>query len=205
MQTRYPQPLKNFYPINFYMKYSSVALSLFSIFIILQYTSCIRGNKYPKETRMLDSLQMLVVKADSAVKTIDSAKIAGYGNHIMNDMQLLQMAHVDSMSSPSADIFRNFNQLRWTLTTIAGKRGPLLTELAKSEKQLIHLSHDLQNNLVPADSAQFFISIESKKATELVQVSNMSIQSMITQTPRYQLLAPMADSLIALVKDHKKI
>ena len=118
------------------MKYTSVVLSLVSIFIILQNTSCIRGNKYPKETKTLDSLQILVVKADSAVKTIDSAKIAGYGNHIMNDMQLLQMAHVDSMSGAAADVFRNFNELRWSLATIAGKRGPLLIELGKSEKTI---------------------------------------------------------------------
>ncbi len=163
------------------------------------------GNKYPKETKMLDSLQTLVIKADSAVKTIDSAKIAGYGNHIMNDLQLLQMAHVDSMSSASADIFRNFNELRWSLATIAGKRGPLLIELGKSEKQLIHLSHDLQHSLVPADSAQIFIANESKKASELMQVSNMSMQSIATQVPRYQILALKADSLISQVKEHKKI
>jgi len=204
MLTRYRQPLKNFYPTN-KMKYPVFALSLFSLFVILQGTSCVRGNKYPKETRMLDSLQILVVKADSAVITIDSAKLTGYGNHILNDMQLLQMGHVDSMSSASADIFRNFNQVRWALVTTAGKRGPLLTELNKSQKQLIHLSHDLQHNLVPADSAQFFISMESKKASELVQVTNISIQSIASELPRFLLLAPKADSLISLVQNHKKI
>jgi hypothetical protein len=86
------------------MKYPVFVLSCFSLLIILQNTSCIRGNKYPKETRMLDSLQILVVKADSAVTTIDSAKITGLSNHIMNDLQLIKMNHIDSMSSAAADV-----------------------------------------------------------------------------------------------------
>ncbi|HTB31223.1 MAG TPA: hypothetical protein VK808_04305 [Bacteroidia bacterium] len=187
------------------MKRTAFALSFLCIIILLQNTSCVNGNKYRKEAQMLDSLQILVIKADSDVIKIDSAKITGYGNHVMNDMQLLQMNHTDSMSSASAEIFRNFNQLRWSLLTTAGKRGPLLRELAKSQKQLSHLSHDLQHNMVPADSAQIFIANESKKAEELVQVSNMSVTEVTKLVPLYISLAPKADSLISLVQNHKKI
>jgi len=65
------------------MKYTAFTLFSFCLFVLLQNTSCMRGNKYPKETQMLDSMQTFVVKADSAVKTIDSAKITNYANNVM--------------------------------------------------------------------------------------------------------------------------
>jgi hypothetical protein len=186
------------------MKYIALALSIFSLFVISLNTSCVHGNKYPKETLMLDSLQILVIKADSDVVKIDSAKITGYGNHIMNTLQLLQMAHIDSMSPGAAAIFRDFNAIRWSLLTIAGKRGPLLIELGKSQKQLSHLSHDLKQNLVASDSVSYYVNVEAKRASELVQVSNMSFSEMKRELPLYTLTSPKVDSLLGLVKEHKK-
>ncbi len=187
------------------MKYASLSLFLLSLFVMLQSTSCKFGNKFPKETRTLDSLQILVIKADSAVKLIDSAKITGYATIVMNDNQLIQMAHLDSMSPSSADIFRQFNKVRWDLLTVAGKRGPLLIELRKSQKQLDHLSHDITNNLVAKDSVPIYVGFESKKASELVQVSNISVAEVNQEIPKFTMLAPKADSLMTLIKEHKKI
>ncbi len=184
------------------MKYPAFALLLF---IILQNISCTTGNKYVKETQTLDSLQILVGKADSTVKMIDSIKITGYANNVMKDMQLINMWHVDSMSSGAAAIFRSFSAVRWALLTDAGKRRPLLIELEKSQKQLGHLSHDLKHNLVTSDSVKFYVTFESQKATELMQVSVMSVNDISRQLPLYNAIAPQADSLISLLKDHKKI
>lgn len=186
------------------MKYTALALSLFSVFIISQNTSCMHANKYPKETQMLDSMQVFVMKADSAVKTIDSAKIAGYANQVEKDNQLIQMARVDSMSPGATSIFRDLNRIRWSFLTIAGRRGPLITELEKSQKQLKHLSHDLAHNLVNADSAKYYVAFEAKRASELVQVANMSAEEATRQTPIYTALCPKGDSLISLLKAHKK-
>jgi hypothetical protein len=186
------------------MKYTAFALSLFSFFIILQSTSCIHGNKYPKETQMLDSMQTFVVKADSAVKKIDSAKIANYAQNIMKDDQLIQLLHGDNMSEGAVSIFRDFNAVRWSLLTIAGKRGPLLMELEKSQKQLKRLNHDLQHDCVAADSVGYYVAFETKKASELMQVADMSVNEVNRQILRYTELNPKADSLIALLKDHKK-
>ena len=61
------------------MKYAAFTLFFFSLFVLLQNTSCKFGNKFPKETQMLDSTQILVIKSDSAVKLLDSSKIAGGG------------------------------------------------------------------------------------------------------------------------------
>lgn len=187
------------------MKYAATTLFFFSLFIMLQNTSCKFGNKYPKETRYLDSLQILVIKADSAVKAIDSAKITGYANAIMKDNQLIQLAHIDSMSPSSAAIFRDFNTVRWTLLTVAGKRGPLLLELRKSQKQLNHLSHDISNSIVTKDSVDIYVAFESKKASELVQASEISVAEVMQEIPKFTMLAPKADSLIGLINEHKKI
>jgi hypothetical protein len=186
------------------MKYSAFALSLFSLLVILQNTSC-TGNKYPKETQMLDSMKTFVVKADSAAKTIDSAKITDYAKHVMNDNQLIEMMHIDTMSHGATSIFRDFNSIRWSFLTIAGRKGPLLKELEKSKNQLGHLSHDIQHNLVISDSVGYYVAFETKKAAELIQVTNMSVGEINKELPQYIALTPKADSLISLLKEHKKI
>jgi hypothetical protein len=187
------------------MKKTSFLLALFSIIIVFQNISCDTGNKYPKETQSMDSLQILVIKADSAVKAIDSTKITTCTNHINKDMELIQMSHTDTMSAEATAIFRNFNGIRWALLTDEGKIKPLLTELEKSKKQLDHLSHDMKHGLVAEDSAKIFVSFETHKANELIQVSQMSIMDINRQLPLYVLLVPKADSLIYLLKNHKKI
>lgn len=187
------------------MKYTAFTFSLFSLFIILESTSCTHPNKYIKETQMIDSMQVFVVKADSAVKTIDSAKISNYANQVEKDDQLLRMNNIDSMSADATSILRKFNAVRWSLLTVAGKRGPLIRELEKSEKQLKHLSHDLQHNLITnADSVGYYVAYETKRASELVETSNLSIDEMNRQIPIYNALLPQADSLMNLLKEHKK-
>lgn len=186
------------------MKYTAFALSLFSLFVILQNTSCMHGNKYAKETQMLDSMQTFVIRADSAVKTIDSAKIANYANNIMKDNQLIKIANIDNMSPGATSILRDLNAVRWSLLSVTGKKGPLLIELEKSQKQMNHLSHDLQHNLVNADSVSLYVAFETKRASELVQVSVMSVNEVNKQIPIYNALNPKADSLMGLLKNHKK-
>lgn len=186
------------------MKYPAFALLFFSLFTVLHNTSCTSGNKFPKETQKLDSMQILVIKADSAVKAIDTAKLTDYINHIVKDLELIPMAHADSMSPEAAEIFRSFSGVRWQLQTVTGRRGTLLTELGKSQKQLDHLSHDMKHNLVASDSVLFYVAFETKKASELVQVSAMSAEMVKEQLPKYAMLQPKADSLISLLKEHKK-
>jgi hypothetical protein len=186
------------------MKYTVLALSFFSLFVILQNTSCMHANKYPKETQMLDSMQVFIAKEDSAVKTIDSAMITSYANNIVKENQLLNLSHTDSVSPGAASIFRDLNAVRWALMTVADRRGPLLRELEKSQKQLYHLSHDLQHNLVSADSVKYYVAFETKRASELMQVADMSLSNVDKQLPTYKTLKPKADSLISLLKNHKK-
>jgi len=186
------------------MKYTALTLSFFALFIILQNTSCTRGNKYLKEIQMLDSMQTFITKADSAVKAIDSAKITGYVHQVEKVDGMIQMEHADSMSPGASSIVRSFNAVRWSLASIAGKRGPLLRELEKSQAQMKHLSHDLHDNLVNKDSVSYYVAFETKKASELVEVSNFSVATMNQEIPVYNLLQPKADSLMSLLKDHKK-
>lgn len=186
------------------MKYTALALSFFSLLIILQNTSCTRGNKYVKETQMLDSIQIFIVKSDSAVKTIDSVKITGYANQVEKDNQLLGIAHVDSMSSAATAIFRSFNAVRWALLTDAGKSGPLAKELEKSQRQIKSLSHDMQHNLLNADSVSYYVAYETKRASELIETTDMTVTDVKKQVPLYTMLLPKTDSLMALLKDHKK-
>ena len=186
------------------MKYTAFALSFFCLFIIFQNTSCMRGNKYPKETQMLDSMQTFVIKADSAVKTIDSAQITNYANNIMKDNQLIKISNIDNMSPGATSILRDLNAVRWSLLSVAGKKGPLITELEKSQKQMKHLNYDLQHNMVNADSVSFYVAFETKRASELVQVSSISVNEVARQIPIYTALNPKADSLMALLKNHKK-
>jgi hypothetical protein len=186
------------------MKYTALTLSFFSLLVIFQNTSCTRGNKYLKETQMLDSMQTFVVKADSAVKTIDSAQITGYVHQVEKDDEMMQMEHIDSISPGATSIFRSFNIVRWSLLSVAGKRGPLITELKKSEQQMKQLSHDLKHNLLNADSVSYYVAYETKKASELIQVSDISVSEVKKQVPVYMALLPKTDSLMSLVKEHKK-
>jgi hypothetical protein len=186
------------------MKHTSFALVLFVLFIGFQTTSCTWGNKYVKETRMLDSMLVFVAKADSAVKTMDSVKISNYAHQVEKDDELIKMAKVDSMSSVATDIFRNFNMVRWSLLTAAGKRGPLIRELEKSQQQITRLSHDLQHNSIKADSAAFYVSFETKRASELIEVADISINDVSKQTAIYTILLPKTDSLMNLLQEHKK-
>lgn len=186
------------------MKYTSFVLVLFVFFIGLQTTSCTSGNKYLKETRMLDSMQVFLTRADSDVKTVDSSKISGYAHQVEKDDQLIHAANMDSMSSGATEIFRNFNMVRWSLLTAAGKRGPLIRELEKSQQQMKRLSHDLQHNLVKSDSAGFYVAFEMKRASELVGVADISVGDVAKQTALYTNLLPKTDSLMALLQEHKK-
>jgi hypothetical protein len=186
------------------MKYTALTLSFFGLLAILQSTSCTHGNKYVKETQMLDSMEVFVVKADSAVKTIDSVKITNYAHQVEKDDGLIQMEHADSMSPGATSLLRSFNAVRWSLLSAAGKRGPLIRELEKSQQQIKHLSHDLQNNLVNADSVNYYVAFETKKASELIQVSEISVADVNRQIPIYNMLLPKTDSLMSLLGAHKK-
>lgn len=186
------------------MKYTSFALTLFVLFIGFQSTSCTSGNKYVKETHMLDSMEIFVTRADSAVKTIDSTKIANYAHQVEKDDQLIHLANIDSMSLGATAIFRNFNLVRWSLLTLAGRRGPLIRELEKSQQQIKHLSHDLRHNLVKQDSANLYVAFETKKASELIEVATISSSDASRQTAQYMALLPKTDSLMTLLQEHKK-
>jgi hypothetical protein len=187
------------------MKYITSFSAFFIFIIILQNTSCVNGNKYAKEEQSLDSLQILVIKADSVVKSLDSVKISDCTAQINKDLQLISMWHIDSMSGGAASIFKDFSGVRWSLLTDIGKKRPLLMELEKSQNQLDHLSHDLRHNLVRADSVKIYIAFETQKAVELVQASYMSVGDVNRQLPLYTAIAPKADSLMTLLKNHKKI
>lgn len=186
------------------MKYTSFIVFLFVILIAFQTTSCTSGNKYVKETHMLDSMGIFVTRADSAVKTIDSTKIASYAHQIEKDDQLIHLANMDSMSSGATAIIRNFNMVRWSMLTAAGKRGPLILELEKSQQQIKRLSHDLEHGLVKSDSAAFYVAFETKKAAELIDVANFSVTDVNKQTSFYTALLPKTDSLMVLLQAHKK-
>jgi len=67
-----------------------------------------------------------------------------------------------------------------------------------------HLNYDLQHNMVNADSVSFYVAFETKRASELVQVSSISVNEVARQIPIYTALNPKADSLMALLKNHKK-
>src|SRR6185312_8607713 len=102
-------------------------------------TSCKMGNKYPKETAALDSLNIQVRKADSVITNIDTAKIKDCNAHITGSIELLKMAHKDTMSAGAAEIFRNYNSIRWNLETFMGKRAVMRSEMKKSMDQMTHL------------------------------------------------------------------
>ncbi|HSY76518.1 MAG TPA: hypothetical protein VK890_06665 [Bacteroidia bacterium] len=179
-------------------------LIMFAGSIALTNTSC-TSNKYAKQATALDSLNRLLHKADSALSSIDTTKIKKYSDHVMTSVELIKMAHKDSMSAGAATIFRNYNALRWEFETFLGKRAVIKTEMHKSMDQLDHLSHDLRNNLIKSDSVAGFYNAETKRANLLLEGERMSIDKLNNQLPLYNLIAPQADSLISLVKNHKDI
>ena len=168
-------------------------------------TSCKMGNKYPKEVAVLDSLKVQVHKADSVITAVDTAKIKQCNAHITGSIGLLKMLHRDTMSAGAAEVFRNFSGIRWSMEGFLGKRAVMRTEMQKSIDNLTHLGHDMKNGLIKADSVSFYYNFEVKRATELIEVEHISMQTLNSQLPLYTLVAPQADSLIALVKQNKKI
>lgn len=168
-------------------------------------TSCTQNTKYVKEVKTLDSLATQVRKADSLLSAVDTAKIKNYTNHIMVSVELIKMAHKDTMSAEAAAVFRSFTAIRWSLETFMGKRAVMQTEMHKSATQLAHLSHDLEHNLLKADSVSVFYNYEVKRAKELVETARFSLQTLNTQLPLYEQVVPQADSLIERVKKHEDI
>ncbi len=173
--------------------------------IALTNTSCKRGPDYTKQVAVLDSLSKVVHKADSALSLIDTVTIKKDADHVMMSLELIKMAHKDSMSKGAAEIFRNFSSVRWQLETFMGRRTVMRIEMHKSVDQLNHLSHDLKLNLIKADSVPMYYSTEVKKASLLIESEKIGVQGLNNQMPLYNLIAPQADSLIALVKSHKDI
>ncbi|HXP52642.1 MAG TPA: hypothetical protein VN922_21995 [Bacteroidia bacterium] len=175
------------------------------ISVVMFSTSCKHGGDYIKQTKTLDSLTSLVHKADSTLTVVDTATIKKCANHVMESLQLIKMAHKDSMSKGAAEIFRNFSSVRWQLETFMGRRAVMMIEMRKSVDQLTHLSHDLKLDLIKADSVPIYYGAEVKKATLLIESEKIGVQTLNAQLPLYYLIAPQADSLIALVKAHKEI
>src|ERR1700739_4186502 len=170
------------------------------ISVVMFSTSCKHGGDYIKQTKTLDSLTSLVHKADSTLTVVDTATIKKCANHVMESLQLIKMAHKDSMSKGAAEIFRNFSSVRWQLETFMGGRAVMLVKMRKSVDQLTHLSHDLKLDLIKADSVPIYYGAEVKKATLLIESEKIGVQTLNAQLPLYYLIAPQADSLIALVK-----
>ncbi|MGP8214197.1 MAG: hypothetical protein ACLQQ4_01400 [Bacteroidia bacterium] len=168
-------------------------------------TSCTDGNKFKKKATTLDSLASLLHKADSTLSTIDTATIKKDDDHVMISLQLIKLAHRDSMSAGAASIFRNFSSIRWQLETFLGRRRVMMIEMGKSMNQLAHLSHDLKFNLIKADSVPVYYNTEVKKATLLLESEKTSMESLNNQLPLYNLILPQADSLTSLIKKHKEI
>jgi len=177
----------------------------FTMSVVIFSTSCKHGADYIKQTKTLDSLTSLVHKADSTLTVVDTVTIKKCADHVMVSLQLIKMAHKDSMSKGAAEIFRNFSSVRWQLETFMGRRNVMMIEMRKSMDQLTHLSHDLKLDLIKADSVPIYYGAEAKKATLLIESEKIGIQTLNTQLPLYYLIAPQADSLISLVKAHKEI
>src|ERR1700722_8884525 len=163
--------------------------------ICLFNTSCKRGPDYTKQVAVLDSLSKVVHKADSALSLIDTVTIKKDADHVMMSLELIKMAHKDSMSKGAAEIFRNFSSVRWQLETFMGRRTVMRIEMHKSVDQLNHLSHDLKLNLIKADSVPMYYSTEVKKASLLIESEKIGVQGLNNQMPLYNLIAPHADSL----------
>lgn len=172
--------------------------------IVFTNTSCRRVD-YSKQVNSLDSINHLMHIADSSLQVVDTNLIKNDANHVMVDMQLVKMAHTDSMSKGAAEILRAFSSVRWQLETFMGRRSVMRIEMHKSMDQLSHLSHDLKNNLIKADSVPMYYAVEMKKASLLVESEKTSMQLLNNQLPLFNLIAPQADSLINLVKNHKDL
>ena len=184
----------------------TATLLLFACSIIaLTNTSCKRAPDYTKQVAVLDSLSKVLHKADSALSHIDTVTIKKDADHVMMSLELIKMSHKDSMSKGAAEVFRNFSSVRWQLETFMGRRTVMRIEMHKSVDQLNHLSHDLKLNLIKADSVPMYYSTEVKKANLLIESEKIGVEGLNTQMPLYNLIAPQADSLIALVKSHKDI
>ncbi|HTA81950.1 MAG TPA: hypothetical protein VK783_03395 [Bacteroidia bacterium] len=175
------------------------------VFIALSNTSCKQSNNYAKQTATLDSLNKAVHAADSVLSMVDTVRIKKCTDHITIALELIKMAHKDSMSKTSAEIFRNYSSVRWELLTFSGRRSFMLIEMHKSMDQLTHLSHDLKNNLIMADSVPIYYNQEVKRASLLIESEQMGMAKLNSQLPLYNLIVPQADSLISLIKNHKDI
>lgn len=186
-----------------------IRFSFFICFLILAIAicnfSCTLHSRYRNEIRTLDSLKAAVISADSNIREIDSAKLKQCSNHVIIITDFIKILHPASMSDSATAVFRNLGEVRWNLETIIGKRTALNNEMKKSSTQLARLSHDLKNNLLPADSVPTYFKYEFKRATELTQTAGRIMSEVKTQMPLYTLIAPQADTLIARLKNHRDI
>lgn len=188
-----------------FKKFVSIGFILSCISLIMFNSSCKQGNGYSKEVATLDSLKVQLNKADSIISKADTVLINKDCSHIMVTLELIKMSNKDTMSSAAAGIFRDFNKIRWSLQTFLGKKNVIKSEINKSIGQITHLSHDLQNGLIKADSVSIYYNFELKRATELVETVRFAIADINNQLPIYKVVAPQADSLVSRLKNHESI
>jgi hypothetical protein len=186
-------------------KLVNIGFCLFSFSLIMFNTSCKQGNGYPKEVATLDSLKVQLNKADSIISKADTILINKDCSHTMVSLELIKSSNKDTMSSGAAGIFSALNKVRWSFQTFLGKRNVIKSEISKSIGQITHLSHDLQNGLIKADSVSIYYNFEVKRATELIETVRFAIADINSNLPIYKIIAPQADSLISRLKNHESI
>src|ERR1700722_19292759 len=110
----------------------NLGLCLFSILFAILISSCKQGGGYKKEVATLDSLKTQLKSADSLITKIDTVVINKDCNHIMIDLDFVQMLHKDTMSAGAAQTFRDINSVRWFMQKFMGKRNVIKFEINKS-------------------------------------------------------------------------
>jgi hypothetical protein len=175
------------------------------VYVICLNSACMHHNQFPRQTAAMDSISVVLHKADSNLSAVDSVNIRKRIDHIFIVLGDVKSHMKDSVSHDAADILKSFNSVRWELQTYLGRQAVIKIEMRKSISQLKHLSHDIQNNLIKQDSVMGYYGMEMKKATELIEASQHGLKVLNIQMPLYDLIVPKADSLDAIVKTGKGI
>ncbi len=186
----------------------SVFIIAFASICILMNQSCTSRNLHPEKTRALDSIVIALNKADSTLSRSDTVLVRKCVDHIfvtIGQVQRVVTEKKDTISKNATEILRNFNGIRWQLQTFLGREPFLRMEIQKSEERIKNLSHDIRTNRIPTDSVNIFFNLETKTAIELLETARHGFNSLDTELPLYNLIAPKADSLINRLSNNKGI
>lgn len=168
------------------MKPKKINLFLVSFFLLTAILHSCKGTKYAKEVAGLDSLQMVLAKADSALKSIDTVKTNTYYIELKNNLSYIQNNYKDTMERELAIFLSDYRSVKKPLEIFNSERNQLIKDLEYSQEQIKNLIHDLKNNSIEENKVMEYYTMETEAANNIITSVNVMVDMVNEQVLQFE-------------------